>query len=149
MKITGKAIIWPLITFFTPISGILILMITLILADTATGIWKSKKLGVPITSRGMSAFVSKVFLYCGGVLLIFAVDELLLNEIMLYFFTVEHLATKCISMIFAFVELISINENWKAVKGFDLWLHFKGLTKRASLIKKEFHGLTDDRPKKQ
>lgn len=144
-----KIVLLPLIAFFAPVAGILALMLTLIVVDTMTGIWKSKKCGIPITSRGMSAFISKVFLYCGGVILIFAVDKLLLNEILLYFFTVEHLATKCISMIFAFVELISINENWKAVKGFDLWSQFKGLTSRASLIKKELDRLPSDGLKKQ
>jgi hypothetical protein len=137
MKLTTKAIIWPLITFFTPIAGIIILMITLILTDTITGVWKSKKLGVPITSRGLSALVSNIFLYCGSVLLVFSVDEVLLNELMLQFFSVEYLVTKVISMIFAFVELISINENWKAVKGFDLWSRAKDLTKRAKIIKRE------------
>jgi len=148
MKV-AKVILLPLIAFFAPVAGILALMLTLIIVDTVTGIWKSKKCGIPITSRGMSAFISKVFLYCGGVLLIFAVDKLLLNEILLYFFTVEHLATKCISMIFAFVELISINENWKAVKGFDIWLQFKGLTVRAKEIKKELDKIPGEGLKKQ
>lgn len=144
-----KIILLPLIAFFAPIWGILVLMLTLIIVDTITGIWKSKKCGIPITSRGMSGFISKVFLYCGGVLLIFAVDKLLLNEILLYFFTVEYLATKCISMIFAFVELISINENWKAVKGFDLWSQFKGLASRAKEIKKELEEIPGSGLKKQ
>jgi len=137
MKLTTKAIIWPIITFFAPVKGIVLLMLTLILTDTLTGVWKSKKLGVPITSRGLSALVSKIFLYCGSVLLVFSVDEVLLNELMLQFFSVEYLVTKVISMIFAFVELISINENWKAVKGFDLWSRAKDLTKRAKIIKRE------------
>jgi hypothetical protein len=137
MKLTVKAIVWPIITFFAPVKGIVLLMLLLILTDTLTGVWKSKKLGVPITSRGLSALVSKIFLYCGSVLLVFSVDEVLLNELMLQFFSVEYLVTKVISMIFAFVELISINENWKAVKGFDLWSRAKDLTKRAKIIKRE------------
>ena len=35
--------------FFLPISGILFLIGFAILLDTLTGIWKSKKLGIPIT----------------------------------------------------------------------------------------------------
>jgi hypothetical protein len=112
-------------------------MISLIITDTITGIWKSKKLGIPITSRGLSAFISKILLYCGGVAMIFAVDKLILNELVMQFFTVELMATKIISMIFAFIELVSINENWKAVKGFDLWAKTVELTKRAKVIKKE------------
>jgi hypothetical protein len=52
-------------------------------------------------------------------------------------------------MIFAFVELISINENWKAVKGFDIWLQFKGLTVRAKEIKKELDKIPGEGLKKQ
>jgi hypothetical protein len=138
MKITIKSILLPVITFFTPVAGILSLLVALIIVDTITGVWRSKKLGVPVTSKGLSAFISKVFLYCSSVLLIYSVDYLLLNELMLMFFSVDLLITKVISMIFAFVELISINENWKEVKGFDLWERARDLTKRAKVIKKEF-----------
>ena len=137
MKLTTKAIVWPLITFFTPIAGIIILMITLILTDTITGVWKCKKLGIPITSRGLSALISKMILYCGAIVLVFSVDTLILNDLVKYFFSVDLLVTKVLSMIFSFIELISINENWRAVKGFDIWERAKDLSKRAKVIKKE------------
>jgi hypothetical protein len=137
MKITPEVVVWPLILFFAPIKGIVFLMIALIITDTVTGIWKSKKLGIPITSRGLSAMISKVLLYCGGVMMIFSVDRLILNDLMMQFFTVDLMMTKILSMIFAFVEVVSINENWKAVHGFDILEHAKKLTKRAKVIKKE------------
>jgi len=141
MNISAKAVVLPLITFFAPVCNIILLLLTLIFVDTATGLWKCKRLGVKITSKGLSAFISKIFLYCGGVLLVYGVDYLLVNDLLLIFFSVELLITKIISMIFAFVELISINENWKEVKGFDLWERAKDLTKRAKAIKKEVKDL--------
>lgn len=143
MSLKVKAVVFPLIAFFAPICNIVLLLIGLILVDTATGLWKCKKLGIPITSKGLSAFISKIFLYCGGVLMVYGVDKLLVNDLMLLFFSVELLITKVISMIFAFVELISINENWKAVKGFDLWERAKDLSKRAKEIKREVRDFND------
>lgn len=149
MKLTIKTIVWPLIAFFAPVKEIIILMICMIFIDTITGIWKSVKLGVPITSRMLSRIISKLILYCGGVLLVYGVDSLLMNDILMRFFTVDLLMTKVVAMIFAFIELISINENWKAVKGFDIWEKFKELTKRAKTIKEEITDLNIDKIKKQ
>jgi hypothetical protein len=50
-------------SFFLPISGILGLLLALIISDTATGIWKAKHLKQEITSRKLSAIISKLLLY--------------------------------------------------------------------------------------
>lgn len=141
----SSKIFLPLVAFFVPIHGILIMMMALILADTASGIWRSKKLGQPITSRGLSAIVSKTFLYCGSIVLVYVVDYNLMNEIMSFFFSVEYLITKVLAMIFSFVELISINENYKDVKKCDIWSTFKDLTRRAKKVKEEVQDLGIDR----
>jgi hypothetical protein len=55
--------------FFLPITGILFLIGFSILVDTITGIWKAKKLKIKITSRGLSAIISKLMLYEVAVIL--------------------------------------------------------------------------------
>ena len=50
-------------SFFLPIVPILILIAFAILLDTITGIYKSRKLKQPITSRKLSAIMSKILLY--------------------------------------------------------------------------------------
>ena len=50
-------------SFFLPISGILILIGVSVILDTITGVWKSYKLKTKVTSRKLSAVISKILLY--------------------------------------------------------------------------------------
>ena len=127
--------------FFLPISGILFLIGFAILVDTLTGIWKSKKLGIPITSRGLSAIVSKLFLYEVAVIGFYLIDKFILNDIILQFFSVPLMLTKILSLVLCSIECISINENIKAVKGVDIWSAFKQLLQRSKEIKKDIDGV--------
>jgi hypothetical protein len=63
-------------SFFLPISGILGLLFALILADTATGIWKAKHLKHEITSRKLSAIISKLLAYTNLCVILFLFNRL-------------------------------------------------------------------------
>ena len=128
-------------SFFLPISGILFLIGFAILVDTLTGIWKSKKLGVPITSRKLSAIVSKLFLYEVAVIGFYLIDYYILNDIILTFFSVPLMLTKILSLVLCSIEVISISENYKAVKGIDIWSAFKNLLQRSKEIKNDIDGV--------
>lgn len=128
------AVIW---AFLMPISGLLFLVGFVIALDTVTGIWKSIKKKVPVTSRGLSAIISKMMLYEVTVILFYMIDHFILNNIIMHFFTVELLLTKVLALILVSIEVMSINENYKAVKGLDLWQAMKNLFARAKDIKKE------------
>ena len=123
--------------FFLPITGILFLIGFAIVVDTLTGIWKSKKLGLPITSRKLSAIVSKLFLYEVAVIGFYLIDYYILNDIILTFFSVPLMLTKILSLVLVSIEVISISENYKAVKGIDLWQAMKLLFARARDIKQD------------
>ena len=127
--------------FFLPISGILIMIGVLIAIDTFTGIWKAKKLKIPITSRGLSAIISKLFLYEVAVILTYLIDRFILNDIILQFFSVPLMLTKILSLVLVSIEAISISENYKAVKGIDIWSALKNLFSRAKEIKKDIDGV--------
>jgi hypothetical protein len=124
-------------TFFLPITGILFLIGFAILVDTITGIWKAKKLGIPITSRKLSAIISKLMLYEVAVILFYLIDRFILNDIILTFFSVPLMLTKILSLVLVSIEVISISENYKAVKGIDLWQAMKLLFARARDIKQD------------
>jgi hypothetical protein len=128
-------------SFFLPISGILFLIGFAIFVDTLTGIWKSKKLGVPITSRKLSAIVSKLFLYEVAVIGFYLIDKFILNDIILTFFSVPLMLTKILSLVLCSIEVISISENYKAVKGIDIWSAFKNLLQRSKEIKGDIDGV--------
>jgi hypothetical protein len=123
--------------FLMPISGLLFLVGFVIVLDTITGVWKSVKNKVPITSRGLSAIISKMLLYEITVIMFYMIDQFILNSIILQFFSVELLLTKVLALILVSIEVMSINENYKAVKGLDLWQAMKNLFARAKDIKKE------------
>jgi hypothetical protein len=130
--------------FLMPISGLLFLVGFVIVLDTVTGIWKSIKNKTKITSRGLSAIISKMLLYEVTVILFYMIDHFILNNIILQFFSVQLLLTKVLALILVSIEVMSINENYKAVKGLDLWQAMKNLFARAKDIKKEVDEIRHD-----
>jgi hypothetical protein len=125
-------------SFFLPISGILILIGVSVIIDTITGVWKSKKLGTPITSRKLSAVISKILLYEVTVMLFYLIDYFIINDIVLTFFSVELMITKILALVLVSIEVISLNENIKAVKGIDIWDSLKNLFARAKEVTQDF-----------
>jgi hypothetical protein len=125
--------------FFLPISGILIMIGVLIAIDTITGIWKAKKIGDKITSRKLSSIISKLALYEITVIMFFLIDQFILNEIILTFFSVPFMLTKVVALVLASIEVMSINENYKVVKGIDLWQSAKALFARAKEVKEDLN----------
>jgi hypothetical protein len=127
--------------FFLPISGILFLIGFTIVVDTLTGIWKSRKLKIAITSRRLSAIVSKLFLYELAVIGFYLIDFWILNDIIMKFFSVPLMLTKILSLVLVSIETLSISENYKAVKGIDIWSAFKQLLQRSKEIKNDIDGV--------
>lgn len=125
-------------SFFMPISGILILIGLSVILDTITGVWKARKLKTPVTSRKLSAIISKILLYEVTVMLFYLIDYFILNDIVLTFFSVELMTTKILALVLVSIEIISINENFKAVKGIDLWASLKNLFARAKEVTQDF-----------
>jgi len=123
--------------FFLPIIGILFLIGFAILVDTFTGIWKAKKLKIKITSRGLSAVISKLLLYEIAVILFYLTDRFILNDIILTFFSVPLMLTKILALVLVSIEVMSINENYEAVRGINMWTAMKNLFSRARDIKKD------------
>jgi len=129
------------LAFFLPISGILLMIGVLIVIDTVAGIWKAKKLGEKITSRRLSAIISKLALYELTVIMFFLIDRFILNDIMLIFFSVPFMLTKVVALVLSSIEVMSINESWKQVHQLDLWQSAKLLFARAKEIKDDINKL--------
>jgi len=125
-------------SFFLPISGILILIGVSVILDTLTGVWKARKLKTPVTSRKLSAIISKILLYEVTVMLFYLIDYFILNDIVLTFFSVQLLTTKILALVLVSIEVISLNENIKAVKNVDLWTALKNLFARAKEVTQDF-----------
>lgn len=141
LKLYSTKLMAIILSFFLPIVGILILIAASVILDTITGIWKAKKLKQPITSRRLSAIISKILLYEATVMLFYAMDKFLLNDIVISFFSIELLTTKVLALVLVSIEVISINENYKAVKGIDLWASLKNLFARAKEVTSDFKNI--------
>jgi len=125
-------------SFFLPISGILILIGVSVILDTLTGVWKSYKLKTKVTSRKLSAIISKILLYEVTVMLFYLIDYYILNDIVLTFFSVELLTTKILALVLVSIEVISMNENVKSANGTDIWKSLKNLFARAKEVTQDF-----------
>ena len=123
------------LAFFIPISGILIMIGVLIIIDTFTGIWKANKLEDKITSRKLSAIISKLALYEVTVIMFFLIDRFILNDIILTFFSVPFMLTKIVALVLSSIEVMSINESYKQIYHLDLWQSGKALFARAKEVK--------------
>lgn len=132
-----------ILSFFLPIVGILILIASAVILDTITGMWKAYKLKQPITSRRLSSIISKILLYEATVLLFYLIDYYLVNDIVQSFFSVEMLVTKMLALTLVSIEVISINENYKAVKGIDLWASLKNMFARAKEVTQDFKNINE------
>ena len=125
--------------FFLPISGILFLIGFAIFVDTLTGIWKSKKLNIPITSRKLSAIISKLFLYELAVIGFYLIDFWILNDIILTFFSVPLMLTKILALTLVSIEVMSINENYISIRKISIWDSLRNLFLRAKEIKQDLN----------
>ena len=141
LKLYSTKLMAIILSFFLPIVGILILIAASVILDTITGIWKAKKLKQPITSRRLSAIISKILLYEATVMLFYAMDKFLLNDIVLSFFSIELLTTKVLALVLVSIEVISINENYFAIYQKDLWDALKNLFARAKEVTSDFKNI--------
>ena len=128
-------------SFFLPIVGILILIAAAVLLDTVTGIYKSRKLKQQITSRKLSAIISKILLYEATVILFYLIDYFLVNEIVYSFFSIDMLVTKVLALTLVSIEVVSINENYRAIYHKDIWSALKNLFARAKEVTQDFKNI--------
>lgn len=124
-------------TFFFPIKNLLILVGVMIFGDTILGLLRARKKKEVITSRKLSNIISKFFLYEGAVILAYLLDFLLLGEFTMLFIDIEFLITKISTLTIVFVELKSLDENFKILSGFHFWEMFKRMLRRAEETKED------------
>lgn len=141
MKTYLNYIFTGLILFFAPIYGLLIAVGIAIVLDTFTGIFKSIRLNGwrSIRSRRLSHIVSKILLYQTTILLLFVIDEFVLNEFIQINFTIKFMFTKLVAILLIFVELVSIKENIEEALKVDIWKILKTILNRAKEVKEDIN----------
>jgi hypothetical protein len=131
MKSYLTAVYLSFFAVIAPIRPMVLLACAMIVTDTIFGIWKAYRLKQPISSRKMSNAISKTFLYCGAIVLLFFLEKNVLADVIGYFISIPLLLTKMFTFFCVSTEFKSISENYEAVTGVDLWSKFMNFIKRS------------------
>jgi hypothetical protein len=134
-----------IVAFLLPIHGLIIAVGMAIVADTIIGVYKAVKLEGwgSVKSRKLSQIVSKMFLYEGALVLFFCIDIFILGEFIAVFIGIPLFLTKVLSAVLCFIELKSIDENYKSISGYSIWERFKNMLARAKELKEDISEITE------
>ena len=122
-------------TFFAPISMIILAVGLAILADTIVALSLTKK---KFTSKRLrNGILSKTIAYESAVLLLFLVDYAMINDAMLTVFAVPFVVTKVTGLFLIGIEISSIDEKIRDRYGDDKGIisRFKGFLNGIKKIK--------------
>lgn len=132
------------VVFLAPIKAIMILVGLFIFADTFFGIWASKKLKKSILSRKLSRIATKMFIYELAIILFFCIDVFIFDDFAKIFnIEISYFLTKIVGMTFIFLELYSIDEKIRQVKGVGMMHYFKKFIVSAKYFKKEWQDINE------
>jgi len=138
MKIYFSTILGAVILFFAPIKGIILLVALATIIDTCFGLWKSKKIGEPITSKKFRhGFIPKILSYVAVVMLVFTSDVFIINEMTLSVISIAFISTKLVSLVLISIEVKSMDESFIKVKGYSFIEKFKTIINKIKDVKKE------------
>jgi hypothetical protein len=145
LKTQIMVILGIIVAFLSPIGPLLITVGLAIAADTLFGLIKAYKRKQKITSRRMSALISKLFLYQFCVIGIYVIDKYLVGELVGLFTDIPLLATKLITITLLGIELISINENIEAAFKINIWKSLKKIVSRAKELKDDVEQIIEEK----
>ena len=140
-KVTIDKILITLSAFLMPIKPLMILVGLMIFLDTIFGVWKCKKQGTKVTSKGLSAIVSKMVLYQVAVILVFALEKFMFGDFILLFTAIPLFLTKVVATLLVGIEVTSISENIEEATGVNIWKKIKIMLGRAKDIKDDVNDI--------
>ncbi len=133
-----ETIIAVLIVFFAPITGMIVLVALSTLIDTGFGCWRSFKLGETITSKKFRfGLLPKLLSYVGAVMLVYASDVFILNDLTRMVVSLDFMSTKVIALTLLSIEVKSIDESFEAIYKWSFLKRLTGLIIKAKNIKKQ------------
>lgn len=141
VKGSFAVIVGIVLSFLMPIIPLILTVGGAIALDTITGVYRSYKAKEAITSRKLSVIVSKMLLYQLALVLFFVIETYVLQDIIGAFTSIPLILTKLVTTVLLFIELTSINENYKDISGVNVWDKFKDLLKRAKDIKSDIDSI--------
>ncbi|AXO80713.1 hypothetical protein DZC78_10065 [Olleya aquimaris] len=124
-----------LLTLLSPVNGVMVTMVFLIVVDFITGSYASIKNHIPIRSSRVGHTVSKFFIYNLVILAAFFLEKHIVNEVPFL---------KIIAGFIAIAEIKSILENFNKIYGVNPFKALINLIKLTAL-KETIETLTEDK----
>jgi hypothetical protein len=81
------------LAILAPVKGMVLITIFFIWVDLIAGIWRSKKLKLPLRSRGFARTISKTLLYAGGIVSVFFLEKYVLADLIGIFISFKEFIT--------------------------------------------------------
>ena len=130
------------LSFFAPAGMIMLAVGAFIMFDTIFGWYKHKKTLKGACSKNLRmGFTSKSLVYLSLILVFYLVDYAMINEMLLTVLPFSFMATKSVALVLIYFELISINENFKSIKGVSLGEAFMNMTRSIKKIKSTYNDI--------
>lgn len=132
-----------IITFFSPIIGMILTLLCFIGADTLIGIYCTIKLHGIKSFRSTKLFnsVVKTFFYIGAVMSMYAVDVFILGGTLM---GMKHALSKIFCVFFMYIEFKSIDETSMKLGNRSVWVIFKEMINRLQRLKKDIKEIKEE-----
>ena len=106
--------------FFSPVLPLIIAVQFFIVLDTIMGLAKANLTDQKNSNSFKKGFIPKVIIYTLIILIVFLADKTITNEFIKYYTSFDFVITRIIALILIFIEIWSIDENFKAIYGVSL-----------------------------
>jgi hypothetical protein len=138
MKSTIFLFLCSILTFLSPIQGIILLLITATLLDSAFMIFYVllKKGRKEYKSTKLFNLAVKLLIYIGATVTLFLADKFVFEGSL---FNIKYLLSKSISMVFLYIELLSIDETSQRFGNKPFLDYVKGFVSSAKRMKKDLN----------
>lgn len=113
-------------TIFSPVIPMVASVVLFIILDTVTGLVKAKYVKEVRNSNSMKrGLLPKLIIYTACILVVYVGDRYITNQFVKHYFLFDYLLTRVVALILIFIEIWSIDENFKAIFGKSLIDYFK------------------------
>lgn len=131
------------LVILSPVKIFLIIIGLFVLLDTIFAIYTTIKLNGLSSFRSNKLFniVIKTFFYMGTIILSFLIDKFIFEGVI---FGVNLLLVKCITLLFCYIELKSIDETSIKFGNKSIWVLIKELINKGKELKKDLEEVIND-----
>lgn len=138
-----KAMCLTIVTFLTPIKGLLLITGIAVLLDTLFAIYTTIKLNGWHSYQSTKLFniVVKSFFYFGSIVLAFFIDTHIIEKNVI--FGINLLISKVVTIFWLYIEVKSIDETSQKLGNKSFYFTIKNLMTKAKDLKKDINEIKD------